>query len=100
MLVGLGSMELFTSRTITLSRKLLGLHLMLWMQPIALNGNTNHNNAQSSGERRDACKEQEKRDPRHVLPKFMQSRSGGTHASSIQSCFRKEEEQKREHSGA
>lgn len=42
-------MELFTSRTMILSRKLLGLHLILWIQPIALNSNTIHNNVQRSG---------------------------------------------------
>lgn len=50
MLVGFGSMEVFTSRTMILSRKLLGLHLILWIQPIALNSNTIHNNVQRSGE--------------------------------------------------
>ena len=49
MLVGLGSMVEFTSRTMILSRKLLGLHLILWMQPIALKSNTIHNNVQRSG---------------------------------------------------
>lgn len=37
MLVGFGSMEVVTSSTATLSRKLFGLHLRLWMQPMALN---------------------------------------------------------------
>ena len=78
MLVGFGSMELFTSRTMILSRKLLGLHLILWMQPIALNCNTIHNSVQSSGggERRMDKEARKRKSPQldHVLKKEKRKR--------------------------
>ena len=52
MLVGLESMEEFTSKTMILSRKLFGLHLILWMQPIALKNNTIQTNVLTSGKTR------------------------------------------------
>lgn len=54
-----------------LSRKLLGLHLILWMQPIALNSNTVHKNVQQSGgkERRmETSKRSPQLVPHHVSP--------------------------------
>lgn len=72
MLVGLESMDVFTSRTMILSRKLLDLHLILWIQPIALNSNTIHNNVQRSGEeerRMEIARKSPQLDPHHVVQK-------------------------------
>lgn len=52
MLVGFASIEEFTSKTLILSRKLFGLHLILWMQPIAIKNNTIQTNVLTSGETR------------------------------------------------
>lgn len=71
MLVGLESIVAFSSRMTMLSRKLLGLHLILWMQPIALNSNTVHKNVQQSGgkERRmETSKRSPQLVPHHVSP--------------------------------